>query len=206
MSNIEKYPEENIKILEWREHIRMRPNMYIGQLGNGTRSNDGIYELLKIVVQNSVDEHMMGYGNKIIVDVTDEMVIVRDYGRGIPFGRLVDVVSKMNTGCMGESRAFKNLIGLNGVGIRGINALSISFEIKSVRNGQMKSARFECGKLIEESAITACDEPDGTLVQFIPDASIFCGYRYRDEFIKPLLKNYTDFSTDLIITFNGENF
>lgn len=206
MKKIEKNTDDDIRTLEMYEHIRLHPCMYVGMLGDGTSSNDGIYVLIKEVLNNSVDEHMMGFGNKIIIDVTDEKVTVRDFGRGIPLGKLVKVVSKMNTGGMYDSQAFAKSIGLNGVGIKVVNALSTSFEIRSVRGGQMKTARFECGKLLEESPITACDEPNGTFVQFIPDTSIFCGYRYREEFIIPMLKNYTYFNIGLTITFNGEDY
>jgi len=205
MKKIGKKTDDDIRTLEMYEHIRLHPGMYVGMLGDGTSSNDGIYVLIKEVLNNSVDEHMMGFGNKIIIDVTDEMVTVRDFGRGIPLGKLVEVVSKVSTGGMYDSRAFAKSIGLNGVGIKVVNALSTSFEIRSVRGGQMKTARFECGKLLEESPITACDEPSGTFVQFIPDASIFCGYRYREEFIIPMIKNYTYFNIRLTITFNGKS-
>lgn len=205
MEKIEKNTDDDIRTLEWLEHIRLRPCLYDCKPGDGSNVDDGIYRLIKEVLNNSVDEHMMGFGNKIIIDVTDEMVTVRDFGRGIPLGKLVEVVSKVNTGGMYDSRAFAKSIGLNGVGLKVVNALSTSFEIRSVRGGQMKTARFECGKLLEESPITACDEPIGTFVQFIPDASIFCGYRYQDEFIIPMLKKFTYCSTGLTITFNGKS-
>lgn len=200
-----KYTDDDIRTLEWWEHIRLHPCRYNCNPGDGSSVDDGIYVLIKVVLDNSVDEHMMGFGNKIIINVTDEMVTVSDFGRGIPLGKLVEVASKMRTGGMYCPQEFAKSISLNGVGIKVVNALSTSFEIKSVRDGQMKTVRFECGKLLEESPITASDEPSGTFVQFIPDASIFCGYRYRDEFIIPMLKNYTYCSTGLTITFNGKS-
>jgi topoisomerase-4 subunit B len=201
------YNEGDIKTLDWQEHIRRRPGMYIGKLGDGTNSDDGIYVLLKEVLDNSIDEYMMGFGRQIVVDVTEQSVSVRDYGRGVPLGKVVDVAAKMNTGGKYDSKAFKKSVGLNGVGIKAVNALSTSFEIRSVRDGQMKTARFSCGNLVEESAIVpAGDEPNGTYVSFTPDASIFRDYQYRDEFIVPLLKNYTFLNVGLAMIFNGKKF
>ena len=167
------YNEDDIKTLDWKEHIRRRPGMYIGKLGDGSNSDDGIYVLLKEVLDNSIDEYMMGFGKSIVVDVSDSMVTVRDYGRGVPLGKLVDVASRMNTGGKYDSKAFKKSVGLNGVGIKAVNALSTGFEIRSVRDGQMKSARFSFGELVEESPVVATDEPNGTFVAFTPDESIF---------------------------------
>jgi topoisomerase-4 subunit B len=201
------YNEGDIKTLDWQEHIRRRPGMYIGKLGDGTNSDDGIYVLLKEVLDNSIDEYMMGFGRQIIVDVTETSVSVRDFGRGVPLGKLVDVAAKMNTGGKYDSKAFKKSVGLNGVGIKAVNALSTEFEIRSVRDGQMKTARFSCGNLVEESEIvSAGDEQNGTLVKFTPDASIFRDYQYRDEFIVPLLKNYTFLNVGLAMIFNGKKF
>ncbi len=201
------YNEGDIKTLDWQEHIRRRPGMYIGKLGDGTNSDDGIYVLLKEVLDNSIDEYMMGFGRQIVVDVTDTSVSVRDFGRGVPLGKLVDVAAKMNTGGKYDSKAFKKSVGLNGVGIKAVNALSTEFEIRSVRDGQMKSARFSCGNLVEESEIvSAGDEQNGTFVRFTPDASIFRDYHYRDEFIVPLLKNYTFLNVGLAMIFNGKRF
>jgi topoisomerase-4 subunit B len=201
------YNEGDIKTLDWQEHIRRRPGMYIGKLGDGTNSDDGIYVLLKEVLDNSIDEYMMGFGRQIIVDVTETSVSVRDFGRGVPLGKLVDVAAKMNTGGKYDSKAFKKSVGLNGVGIKAVNALSTEFEIRSVRDGQMKTARFSCGNLVEESEIvSAGDEQNGTLVKFTPDASIFRDYQYRDEFIVPLLKNYTFLNVGLAMIFNGKRF
>ena len=205
-SGTANYTEENITTLEWQEHIRRRPGMYIGKLGDGSGAEDGIYVLLKEVLDNSIDEYMMGFGKQIVVDVTDSTVTVRDYGRGVPLGKLIDVASKMNTGGKYDSKAFKKSVGLNGVGIKAVNALSDDFEIASVRDGEIKRARFCRGELVEDFPLAPTDEPNGTFVQFTPDASIFRDFRYRDEFIVPLLKNYTFLNTSLAIVFNGKRF
>ena len=205
-SGTANYTEDNITTLEWQEHIRRRPGMYIGKLGDGSGAEDGIYVLLKEVLDNSIDEYMMGFGKQIVVDVTDTTVTVRDYGRGVPLGKLVDVASKMNTGGKYDSKAFKKSVGLNGVGIKAVNALSDDFEIASVRDGEIKRARFCRGELVEDFPLAPTDEPNGTFVQFTPDASIFRDFRYRDEFIVPLLKNYTFLNTSLAIVFNGKRF
>jgi topoisomerase-4 subunit B len=201
-----EYSENDITTLDWQEHIRRRPGMYIGKLGDGTNNDDGIYVLLKEVLDNSIDEYMMGFGRQIVVTVNEGSVSVRDYGRGVPLGKVVDVANKMNTGGKYDSKAFKKSVGLNGVGIKAVNALSSDFEIRSVRDGQMKSATFSRGRLISESEIAACDEPNGTFVKFTPDATIFRDYHYRDEFIIPLLKNYTFLNTGLAMVFNGKRF
>ncbi len=201
------YTEDEIRTLDWKEHIRRRPGMYIGKLGDGTGSDDGIYVLLKEVLDNAVDEYMMGFGKQIVVDIIDgREVSVRDYGRGVPLGKLIDVASKMNTGGKYDSRAFKKSVGLNGVGIKAVNALSTEFEIMAVRDGQMKWARFSKGELIEESDLIPTDEPNGTKVRFVPDASIFRDYKFRDEFIEPLLKNYTFLNTGLVMIYNGKRY
>lgn len=200
------YSEDDIKSLEWQEHIRRRPGMYIGGTGEGTDAADGIYVLLKEVLDNSIDEYMMGFGRSIVVDVTESTVTVRDYGRGVPLGKVIDVAAKMNTGGKYDSKAFKKSVGLNGVGIKAVNALSSSFEIKSVRDGKMRAARFSAGLLLSDSGIQPCDEPNGTFVQFTPDNTIFRDYRYRDEFIIPLLKNYTFLNVGLAMIFNGKRF
>ena len=205
-SGTASYTEDNITTLEWQEHIRRRPGMYIGKLGDGSGAEDGIYVLLKEVLDNSIDEYMMGFGKQIVVDVTDTTVTVRDYGRGVPLGKLVDVASKMNTGGKYDSKAFKKSVGLNGVGIKAVNALSDDFEIASVRDGEIKRARFCRGELVEELPLAPTDEPNGTFVQFTPDASIFRDFKYREEFIVPLLKNYTFLNTSLAIIFNGKRF
>lgn len=200
------YTEENIVTLDWREHIRRRPGMYIGKLGDGSNFDDGIYVLLKEVLDNSIDEYMMGYGKQITVDVTETTVTVRDYGRGIPLGKLIEVASKMNTGGKYDSKAFKKSVGLNGVGIKAVNALSSDFIIKSVRDGQARQAVFCEGKLVSEEEQFATDEPNGTYVNFTPDSTIFRDYAYREEYIVPLFKNYTFLNTGLSIIFNGKRY
>ena len=201
-----EYSEDDIQTLDWKEHIQRRPGMYIGKLGDGTNSDDGIYVLLKEVLDNSIDEYMMGFGKVIAVDVDAVSATVRDYGRGIPLGKLIDVSSKMNTGAKYDSAAFKKSVGLNGVGIKAVNALSTSFEITAFRDGKCKRALYSMGSLIEESEIEDTDEPNGTLVRFTPSADIFKGYAFREEFIIPLLKNYTFLNTGLAINFNGTRY
>jgi topoisomerase-4 subunit B len=200
------YTEENIRTLDWREHIRRRPGMYIGKLGDGSHSDDGIYVLLKEAMDNSIDEYMMGFGKTIDVTVQDGKVSVRDQGRGIPLGKVIDVVSKMNTGGKYDSKAFKKSVGLNGVGIKAVNALSTYFRVSSFRDGEMKTVEFECGNIIKEYPVTKTDEPNGTLTEFIPDHSIFKGYQYQEEYIEPLLKNYVFLNSGLNIVFNGKRF
>ncbi len=200
------YGSDAIKTLDWKEHIRRRPGMYIGKLGDGSHSDDGIYVLLKEVLDNSLDEHMMGFGKQIVVEISDEVVSVRDYGRGIPLDRVKDVASKMNTGGKYDSQAFKKSVGLNGVGIKAVNALSSSFYIQAFRDGMSASVSFACGEVVEECAMVPTDEPNGTLVQFSPDKSIFVDYAYREEFIEPLLKNYVFLNTGLTILLNGRKF
>ena len=200
------YDEDDIVTLEWNEHIRRRPGMYIGKLGDGSNSDDGIYVLLKEVLDNSIDEFMMGFGKQLDVNVTETTVSVRDYGRGIPLGKLVEASSRMNTGGKYDSKAFKKSVGLNGVGIKAVNALSDDFMIRSVRDGKMKSVQFCHGNVVEEMPVTDTDEPNGTFVQFTPDNSLFRDFHYREEFIVPLLKNYTFLNTGLVIVFNGKRF
>ncbi|MCI9284300.1 MAG: type IIA DNA topoisomerase subunit B [Muribaculaceae bacterium] len=200
------YSEDDIRTLDWKEHIRRRPGMYIGKVGDGSNFDDGIYVLIKEVLDNAIDEFMMGYGRQIRLDVAEGTVEVRDYGRGVPLGKLIDVSSKMNTGGKYDSKAFKKSVGLNGVGIKAVNALSTSFYIRSVRDGQAKSALYTCGNLIEESDIEPTDEPGGTLVRFTPDASIFRDYRFDEKHIIPLVKNYTYLNTGLSLFFNGKRY
>ncbi len=200
------YTEDNIVTLSWNDHIRERPGMYIGNLGDGSTANDGIYVLLKEVLDNAIDEFMMGFGKQIEVTVTESSVTVRDYGRGIPLGKLVDAVSKMNTGGKYDTKAFKRSIGQNGVGVKAVNAMSTDFMVCSFRDNSMKSARFSAGDLINEAELTETDQPNGTLVEFTPDPTIFIGYRFRDDFIVPLLKNYTYLNTGLTIIYNGQKF
>ena len=200
------YTEDDLTTLDWREHIRRRPGMYIGKLGDGSTSDDGIYVLLKEVLDNAIDEYMMGFGRSIDIEITDGNVTVRDYGRGIPLGKLIDVASKMNTGGKYDSAAFKKSVGLNGVGIKAVNALSDRFVISAIRDGQKKTAEFTHGNLINESDLVATDAPNGTEVNFTPDPTIFRDYRYRDEFIVAMLKNYTFLNTGLVINYNGKRF
>ena len=200
------YNDDDIKTLDWMEHIRRRPGMYIGKLGDGSYADDGIYVLLKEVLDNSIDEYMMGYGKTIEVTVEEGTVSVRDYGRGVPLGKVVDVSSKMNTGAKYDSKAFKKSVGLNGVGIKAVNALSTSFIIQSNRDGMMCRAEFQRGELISQSGETPTDEPNGTFVRFTPDNTIFRDYHYNDDFIVTLLKNYTYLNTGLAIVFNGRRF
>ncbi|MBD5174509.1 MAG: type IIA DNA topoisomerase subunit B [Bacteroidales bacterium] len=200
------YSEKDIQTLDWKEHIQRRPGMYIGKLGDGTNSDDGIYVLLKEVLDNSIDEYMMGFGRQITVDVDEKSATVRDHGRGIPLGSLVDVASKMNTGGKYDSSAFQKSVGLNGVGLKAVNALSTDFEISAFRDGKCKRARFSMGNLIEESDIEPTDEPNGTLTRYTPSPEIFRDYVFREEFIIPLLKNYTFLNTGLAIVFNGQRY
>ena len=201
-----EYGSDAITTLEWREHIRRRPGMYIGKLGDGSHSDDGIYVLLKEVLDNAIDEYMMGFGKQVIVEVVDGNVSVRDYGRGIPLDKVRVVSSKMNTGAKYDSKAFKKSVGLNGVGIKAVNALSTHFYIQSYRDGYCKSVSYACGEVIEESEIVPTDEPNGTLVQFTPDNTIFLNYEYRTEYIEPLIRNYVYLNVGLAILLNGQRF
>ena len=201
-----EYGSDAIKTLDWKEHIRRRPGMYIGKLGDGSHADDGIYVLLKEVLDNALDEHMMGFGKQIVVEISSEVVSVRDYGRGIPVDKVKDVSSKMNTGGKYDSKAFKKSVGLNGVGIKAVNALSSSFFIQSYRDGMSNSVSYACGEVVSESGLMPTDEPNGTLVQFSPDGTIFKNYAYREELIEPLLKNYVFLNTGLTILLNGRKF
>ncbi len=201
-----EYDEEDIKTLSWNEHIRLRPGMYIGKLGDGTYNDDGIYVLLKEVLDNSIDEYMMGFGNKITVELEEGTVRVRDFGRGVPLGKMIDVASKMNTGAKYDSKAFKKSVGLNGVGIKAVNALSSRFVIQSHRDGLTRRAEFARGELLSETEETATDEPNGTYVEFTPDNTVFRDYHFNQEFIVTLLKNYTYLNTGLAIYLNGKRY
>ena len=200
------YTEDTIKTLDWREHIRKRPGMYIGKLGDGSSHDDGIYVLLKEVLDNAVDEYMMGYGKKIDITIEEGTVSVRDYGRGIPLGKVIDVVSKMNTGAKYDSKVFKKSVGLNGVGIKAVNALSSRFLLKSFRDGQVKTAEFAEGNLIAEQKLQPAGEQDGVLVSFVPDKNMFGNYHYMLEYVQSLVRNYTFLNAGLKITLNGEVF
>lgn len=192
--------------LDWREHIRRRPGMYIGKLGDGAQNDDGIYVIFKEVLDNAIDEHGQGYGKEIVIEVSEKAVSVRDYGRGIPLASVIDAASKMNTGGKYDTANYKMSVGLNGVGIKATNALSSSFFIQSFRDGESESASFEQGILIEDSGIVPATEPNGTLVQFEPDNSIFKGFQYREEYIEAMVKNYSYLHTNLTLIFNGKKF
>lgn len=201
-----QYTEENIRSLDWKEHIRMRPGMYIGKLGDGSSHDDGIYILLKEIIDNSIDEFVMGAGKTIEISIQGNRVIVRDYGRGIPLGKVVDVVSKMNTGGKYDTKAFKKSVGLNGVGTKAVNALSDFFRVESTRDGKSKSAEFERGNLSNEELLEETSRRRGTKISFIPDESIFKKYKFRDEYVEKMLKNYVYLNPGLTIVFNGEKF
>ncbi|MFK5982641.1 MAG: DNA topoisomerase IV subunit B [Flavobacteriaceae bacterium] len=202
----QQYTEDNIRSLDWKEHIRLRPGMYIGKLGDGSSPDDGIYILLKEVIDNSIDEFVMGSGKTIEIRIKDKEVKVRDYGRGIPLGKVVDVVSKMNTGGKYDSRAFKKAVGLNGVGTKAVNALSSYFKVESVRDNKMKYAEFSIGELQTDSEIEESSRRKGTKVSFIPDEKIFKKFKYRSEYVIKMLKNYVYLNPGLTIDFNGEKF
>ena len=200
------YTEDNIKSLDWKEHIQMRPGMYIGKLGDGSSSDDGIYILLKEILDNCVDEFVMGAGKTIEIQIKDKQVSVRDYGRGIPLGKVIDVVSKMNTGGKYDSRAFKKSVGLNGVGTKAVNALSSMFKVQSIRDGKLKSATFNYGNLNIEDELLSHSGRRGTKVIFIPDEKIFKKYAFRNEYVIKMIKNYVYLNPGLTIDFNGEKF
>ncbi|OFY43230.1 MAG: DNA topoisomerase IV [Bacteroidetes bacterium GWF2_40_14] len=199
------YTENEVKTLEWNEHIRRRPGMYIGKLGDGSSPDDGIYVLLKEVMDNSVDEFAMGYGKSIVISIQERVVSVRDYGRGIPLGSLVDAASRMNTGAKYDDKAFKKSVGLNGVGIKAVNALSVSFNIQSFREGESHFARFSRGELIEEGRVLS-NEKNGTVVTFIADEELFGDYTFNYEFIESMLRNYSYLNTGLTIKLDGKEF
>ena len=200
------YTEDNIKSLDWKEHIQMRPGMYIGKLGDGSSSDDGIYILLKEILDNCVDEFVMGAGKTIEIQIKDKQVSVRDYGRGIPLGKVIDVVSKMNTGGKYDSRAFKKSVGLNGVGTKAVNALSSMFKVQSIRDGKLKSATFNYGNLNIEDELLSHSGRRGTKVIFVPDEKIFKKYVFRNEYVIKMIKNYVYLNPGLTIDFNGEKF
>lgn len=206
MSQDTKYTEDNIRSLDWKEHIRLRPGMYIGKLGDGSSADDGIYILLKETIDNCIDEFVMGSGKTIEIRIKDGLVKVRDYGRGIPLGKVVDVVSKMNTGGKYDSRAFKKSVGLNGVGTKAVNALSTFFEVQSSREGKIKTAEFSQGNLLKEEGPIDSSQRKGTKVSFRPDEAIFKNYKFRNEYVERMLKNYVYLNPGLTIDFNGEKF
>ena len=206
MAKPTQYTEENIRSLDWKEHIRMRPGMYIGKLGDGSSPDDGIYILLKEVLDNCIDEFVMGAGKTIEISIKDNVVSVRDYGRGIPLGKVVDVVSKMNTGGKYDSKAFQKSVGLNGVGTKAVNALSSMFRVASFRENQTTNAVFEFGNLIQEDPLTSSSKRRGTKVVFVPDTTIFKNYKYRLEYVERMLKNYVYLNPGLTIDLNGVKF
>lgn len=198
-----QYTEDNIRSLDWREHIRLRPGMYIGKLGDGSSPDDGIYVLMKEIIDNSIDEHVMGYGREIKITLKDGIMSVRDFGRGIPLGKVVDCVSQINTGGKYDSKAFKKSVGLNGVGTKAVNALSDYFLVQSFRDGQTKKAVFHYGEITEDDKLQTTEEQNGTLTVFKPDADIFKHYRFRIEFIEQQLWNYAYLNSGLKVNFNG---
>ena len=200
------YTEENIRSLDWREHIRMRPGMYIGKLGDGSSPDDGIYILLKEVIDNSIDEFVMGEGKQIEIVLDKDKVSIRDYGRGIPLGKVIEVVSKMNTGGKYDTKAFKKAVGLNGVGTKAVNALSSSFKVISNRENKFKSVYFEYGNLIDDTPLESSEKRRGTEVNFIPDKKIFKNYKFRLEYVERMVKNYVYLNPGLIINLNGNKF
>ncbi|MCB0733764.1 MAG: type IIA DNA topoisomerase subunit B [Flavobacteriales bacterium] len=200
-----RYDEDSIKSLDWREHIRHRPGMYIGKLGNGSAADDGVYVLLKEIIDNSIDEYVMGFGNKITIDFDQRLVKIRDFGRGIPLGKVIDCVSKINTGGKYDSKAFQKSVGLNGVGTKAVNALSRHFVVQSFRDGDSKLARFEFGELVEEKNLKT-EEPNGTSIEFEADDTVFKNYKYIHDFVENQIWNYVYLNAGLSIFFNGKRF
>src|ERR1043166_4038767 len=201
-----EYNEASIRSLDWKEHIRLRPGMYIGKLGDGSSPDDGIYVLIKEVVDNCIDEFAMGYGKTIDLTVEGKQVTVRDYGRGIPLGKVVDAVSKVNTGAKFDSKVFQKSVGLNGVGTKAVNALSDYFKVKAIRDGKEKTAEFERGFLIKEYKETKTGESNGTLVTFIPDDVVFKNFKFHPEFLENQIWNYCFLNAGLKIIFNGKTY
>lgn len=204
-SNTVNYDESNVISLDWKEHIQLRPGMYIGKLGDGSTPDDGIYVLVKEVIDNSIDEYVMGYGKRIDVNIYDNEVCIRDYGRGIPLGKVVDCVSKINTGAKYDSQAFKKSVGLNGVGTKAVNALSDFFEVTSVRDGKMKVAKFELGELTENEKIRKSSDANGTEITFRPSQQFFKNYNFKLDYIENQLWNYAFLNAGLKISFNGKS-
>lgn len=200
------YVEDNIRTLDWREHIRMRPGMYIGKLGDGQSPDDGIYILIKEIIDNAMDEYFMGHGKEIVIRITDDKVTVRDFGRGIPLGKVIDCVAQINTGGKYDSKAFKKSVGLNGVGTKAVNALSTAFMVQSYRDGQTKRAEFARGELVRDFPLSGSDEKNGTVIEFIPDNDIFKNFRFREDIVEPMLWNYAYLNSGLKINFNGKIF
>ena len=204
--NLVKYDEDSIRSLDWKEHIRLRPGMYIGKLGDGSAADDGVYVLIKEVIDNCIDEYTMGHGKQVELTIEGKMVTVRDYGRGIPLGKVVDVVSKINTGAKYDSKAFQKSVGLNGVGTKAVNALSSHFSVTSYRDGKAKTAEFEKGVLVKDHKETKSDEPNGTLVQFTPDDTVFRNFHFIHEYLDNQLWNYCYLNAGLAMHFNGKKY
>lgn len=204
--NMSEYNESSIRSLDWKEHIRLRPGMYIGKLGDGSAPDDGIYVLIKEVIDNCIDEHTMGFGKQVELTIENKMVSVRDYGRGIPLGKLVDVVSKINTGAKYDSKAFQKSVGLNGVGTKAVNALSQYFKVTAYRDGKERTAEFEKGELIKEHKETKTNEPNGTFVSFVPDETVFRNYHFIHEYLDNQLWNYCYLNAGLAMHFNGKKY
>ena len=200
------YTDDSIRTLDWKEHIRKRPGMYIGKLGDGSSPDDGIYILLKEVIDNSIDEYAMGFGKTIEISIDEHRVSIRDYGRGVPLGKVVDVASKMNTGAKYDSKVFKKSVGLNGVGIKAVNALSASFTIQSIREGKVKAVDFSQGEIVKNHPQRNSGEKNGTEIIFEPDHTLFGKFRFIDEYIEAMLRNYTYLNTGLTISYNGQKF
>ena len=205
-SNEVKYTEDNIRSLDWKEHIRVRPGMYIGKLGDGSSADDGIYVLVKEVMDNSIDEFVMGNGKKIDISINNDLVEIRDYGRGIPLGKVKDVVSKMNTGGKYDSRAFKKSVGLNGVGTKAVNALSVDFSVESIREGELKKVSFTRGEVVNDFPLEKTPQKNGTKVLFSPDKDIFKKYKFRDTYLEKMFWNYCYLNRGLTINYNGNKF
>ncbi|MBN2350683.1 MAG: type IIA DNA topoisomerase subunit B [Bacteroidales bacterium] len=203
---VANYSEDSIRTLDWKEHIRKRPGMYVGKLGDGTSQDDGIYILLKEVIDNSIDEFMMGFGKTIEIIINENLVQVRDYGRGIPLGKVKDVASKMNTGAKYDSKVFKKSVGLNGVGIKAVNALSSNFIIKSFREGMVKEVSFTEGNLITDENESATELKNGTLISFVPDPQLFGNFRYIEDYVELMVRNYVYLNSGLTINYNGEKY
>ena len=201
-----KYTEDSIRSLDWKEHIRTRPGMYIGKLGDGSAKDDGIYVLIKEVIDNSIDEHLMGHGKTIKIKVKEHKVEVRDFGRGIPLGKVIDCVSKINTGGKYDSEAFQKSVGLNGVGLKAVNALSNKFHIESYREGEFKHAEFEKGKTTLDKNIEKTEEKNGTYIMFEPDQSVFKNYNYIPEYLEDQIWNYAYLNSGLILNYNGRRY
>jgi topoisomerase-4 subunit B len=204
--NLFEYTEESIKTLDWREHIRVRPGMYIGKLGDGSSADDGIYVLLKEVVDNCIDEYTMGYGRQIDVSIDKKTVVVRDYGRGIPLGKVVDAVSKINTGAKYDSKAFQKAVGLNGVGTKAVNALSDYFKVSAFREGREKTVEFQKGIITKEYKETKTGEHNGTLITFIPDESVFKNFHYNNDYLDNQFWNYCYLNAGLVINYNEKKY